>query len=107
MIDAEALSIPERIALLIRSEVAEEDRSDPVTSRMLDAFETVLCPPHRVTVTFSGGLTQSCWQVTRSDGDYAVVYMPRAGYFALCVMSALGPLDIGVHGPALGCFASV
>lgn len=105
--ETRALSIPERIELMIRSELAEEDRTDEVTLRTLEAFEAARCNAFEVTVQFSGGITQRCWQVTRSDGDYAVVYMPTAGYFALCVMSALGPLDIGVHGPALGCFGSV
>jgi len=45
--------------------------------------------------------------VTHGDGTYRVVYLPRAGYFSLCVESDFGPLDIGVHGPAPGCFASV
>ncbi|WP_417207414.1 hypothetical protein [Antarctobacter sp.] len=63
--------------------------------------------PRPITVTFSGGLTQTCYSVTRSDGDYSVLFMPKAGYFSLCVDSVFGPLDIGVHGPALGCFASV
>ena len=101
------LTLPERIDLLIQTELAEEDRTDVGTVRLLDAFEAVRCLPHEVTVQFSGGLMQRCWQVTRSDGDYSVVYMPNAGYFALCVDSAFGPLDIGVHGPALGCFGSV
>ncbi len=101
------LSIPERIELMIRSELFEEDRIDEATLRNIEAFNEARCNAFEVTVQFSGGITQRCWQVTRSDGDYAVVYMPNAGYFSLCVMSALGPLDIGVHGPALGCFGSV
>jgi len=63
--------------------------------------------PRPITVNFSGGFTQTCYSVTRSDGDYAVLFMPRAGYFSLCVDTLFGPADIGVHGPALGCFASV
>jgi hypothetical protein len=63
--------------------------------------------PRPITVNFSGGMTQTCYSVTRSDGDYSVLYMPKAGYFSLCVDSIFGPVDIGVHGPALGCFASV
>ena len=60
-----------------------------------------------MTVNFSGGITQTCWSVTKSDGDYQVIYMPRAGYFSLCVASAFGPLDIGVHGKAIDVFGSV
>ena len=54
-----------------------------------------------------GGLVQVCWAVTRPNGPYQVIYMPRAGYFSLCVASAFGPLDIGVHGAAIECFGSV
>lgn len=73
----------------------------------LHAFRKALCPPALITVNFSGGLTQKCWSVTRSNGDYRVIYMPLAGYFSLCVESDFGPLDIGVHGDAIGCFSSV
>ena len=61
----------------------------------------------KVIVNFSGGIQKECWRVTQSNGSYSVVYMPEAGYFSLCVDSALGPLDIGVHGPAIRCFSSV
>ena len=63
--------------------------------------------PKPITVQFSGGLFQTCWMVTRSNGAYSVVYLPSAGYFSLCVDSDFGPLDIGVHGPALAVFGSV
>ncbi|OWV47313.1 hypothetical protein CDZ96_15285 [Mameliella alba] len=63
--------------------------------------------PRPITVNFSGGLTDTCYSVTRSNGAYSVLFLPKAGYFSLCVDSDFGPLDIGVHGPALGCFASV
>ncbi|OWV42189.1 hypothetical protein CDZ97_12965 [Mameliella alba] len=63
--------------------------------------------PRPITVNFSGGLTDTCYSVTRSNGAYSVLFLPKAGYFSLCVDSYFGPLDIGVHGPALGCFASV
>ena len=73
----------------------------------LAAFRAALRVPREVTVNFSGGITQKCWSVTRSNGDYRVIYLPSAGYFSLCVESAFGPLDIGVHGEAMACFASV
>ncbi|MFN4101721.1 MAG: hypothetical protein ACK4GT_18315, partial [Pararhodobacter sp.] len=74
----------------------------------LEAFRRRRVSRHRaVTVNFSGGVTQTCWTVARSDGCYSVLYLPGDGCFALCVDSDFGPLDIGVHGPALGCFASV
>ncbi|MCB1405152.1 MAG: hypothetical protein KDK01_02555 [Rhodobacteraceae bacterium] len=73
----------------------------------LAAFAQARIRPRPVTVTFSGGLQHRCWSVTRTDGDYRVVYMPRADYFSLCVESAFGPLDIGVHGGAVACHSSV
>ena len=63
--------------------------------------------PRPVTVNFSGGIAQTCWTVTRSNGRYSVIYLPTAGYFSLCMDSDFGPLDMGVHGPAIACFASV
>lgn len=101
------LTIEDRISDLIAAEVFESECDTAQSLRTLAAFETALCTPYEVTVNFSGGLTQRCWQVTKSDGDYSVVFMPLAGYFALCVDSVFGPLDIGVHGSALGCFGSV
>ena len=106
MIDPD-LSLADRIADMVATEALDAPR-DTVDQRALaEAFEAALVHPFETTVNFSGGITQRCWTVTRSDGDYRVVYLPRAGYFALCVESDFGPLDIGVHGPALGCFASV
>ena len=97
------LSIAERITRLIEAELREAGRSeDKVTRATAQAFRTTLRPPRQVVVNFSGGITQTCWSVSRGDGTYRVVYMPRAGYFSLCVESDFGPLDIGVHGPALG-----
>ncbi|WP_375229858.1 hypothetical protein [Roseobacter sp. S98] len=107
MIDA-GLSVAERITALIMAELAEaEASSDVVLQRVAGEMRRVLRPPKEVTVNFSGGLTQKCWSVTRGDGDYRVVYLPVAGYFALVVESDFGPLDIGVHGSAVGCFSSV
>ena len=74
---------------------------------LLEAFQRALCEPREITVNFSGGVTQRCWSVTQPDGDYRVIYLPTAGYFSLCVESVFGPLDIGVHGQAIKCFASV
>lgn len=91
-----------RIARLLRDEMQGCD--DAAT---LNAFRDALEDPSEVVVNFSGGITQTCWTVTRSDGDYRVIYVPSAGYFSLCVESAIGPLDIGVHGDAIGCFGSV
>lgn len=106
MID-QTLSIPERISDLIETELAEHPSATIEQRSTLSAFRQALCPPEEVRVQFSGGVVQDCWAVTRSDGDYRVIYLPLAGYFALCVESAFGPLDIGVHGKAIGCFSSV
>lgn len=105
---ARGLSIPQRIDTLLDTEVAEALAStDRVTRRTARDFERTRRAPREVKVNFSGGITQRCWSVSRGDGTYRVVYLPSAGYFSLCVESDFGPLDIGVHGPALGCFGSV
>jgi hypothetical protein len=105
---APALSIAERIDSLIDAELAEAQAGASIVARRTaEAFSKARCRPRQVTVNFSGGITQVCWSVSRGDGTYRVVYLPTAGYFSLCVESDFGPLDIGVHGPALGCFGSV
>ncbi len=102
------LSIPERISALIDVELADAAQSeDTILRRTAEDFAKVRRRPRQVTVNFSGGITQKCWNVTRGDGDYRVIYLPTAGYFSLCVESDFGPLDIGVHGSALGCYGSV
>lgn len=45
--------------------------------------------------------------MTRPNGAYSGFYMPKAGYFSLCVDTDLGPVDIAVHGPALAVFGAV
>ncbi|WP_319824915.1 hypothetical protein [Thalassovita sp.] len=79
-------------------------RADAMT---LADFRKAVVEPRLVTVNFSGGITQKCWNVTRSNGAYRVIFLPKAGYFSLCVESIFGPVDIGVHGDAIGCFGSV
>lgn len=102
------LSVGERIDVLLDAEVAEALACDEqVTRRTAQAFQQSRREPREVSVNFAGGITQRCWSVSHGDGTYRVVYMPTAGYFSLCVESDFGPLDIGVHGPALGCFGSV
>lgn len=97
----------DRIKALLADEIAGFDRSEPSAAATLEAFLEALREPRQVTVNFSGGLTQMCWSITRSNGDYRVIFLPSAGYFSLCVESVFGPLDIGVHGSAIGCFSSV
>ncbi|MGZ2256130.1 hypothetical protein [Roseobacter sp. A03A-229] len=102
------LTIAERVSGLVEAELAEAlDGTDMDLRKTAELMREVLCPPRKIKVNFSGGITQDCWSVTRGDGDYRVMYMPVAGYFSLCVESDFGPLDIGVHGTALGCFGSV
>ncbi|PWE30938.1 hypothetical protein [Pararhodobacter marinus] len=97
-----------QIDALIEAEIAGFDASSRAGAMTLRDFQARRVKRHRaITVNFSGGITQTCWTVVRSDGCYSVLYVPRAGCFALCVDSDFGPLDIGVHGPALACFASV
>lgn len=114
--------MPDRIKAIVAREIADYDsltegrgaggeRCPPYfvewRRRSLEHFRQSLCAPREVEVNFSGGTVQTCWSVTRSNGDYRVIYMPRAGYFSLCVESVFGPLDIGVHGDAIECFDSV
>ena len=97
-----------RIDALLAAELQAFDGSTRAGALTLKDFHARRVKRHRaVTVNFSGGITQTCWTVVRSDGCYSVLYIPRAECFTLCVDSDFGPLDIGVHGPALACFASV
>ncbi|MFP4327381.1 MAG: hypothetical protein ACLFQL_05180 [Paracoccaceae bacterium] len=101
------LSIAERVEAIIATELAEAPAATSRERAELAAFRAALVRPFPTTVQFSGGIEQTCWTVTRTDGTYRVVYMPVAGYFSLCRESDFGPLDMGIHGPAMGCFASV
>lgn len=73
----------------------------------LAEFRQALIEPVETEVNFCGGMVQKCWSVTRSDGDYRVIYVPTACMFSLAVESKFGPVDIGVHGDAMSCFGSV
>ena len=73
----------------------------------LAEFRAAMIAPVEVEVTFSGGVSMMCWAVTRSDGDYRVVWVPSAETFSLVTESKFGPVDIGVHGDAIGVFGSV
>lgn len=98
---------PARIEAMIAAEVANHPVDTAQGRTTLDDFLAARIPPRPVEVQFSGGIFLDCWAVTRSNGRYSVVWLPMAGYFALCVDGQFGPLDIGVHGPAIACFASV
>jgi len=96
--------VTEDIIALIEAEIAARPEDDPLVAE----FQRLrVKKPKPITVQFSGGIRQTCWIVTRSNGAYCTVYLPSAGYFSLCADSDFGPLDIGVHGPALGVFGSV
>ncbi|MAY88855.1 MAG: hypothetical protein CML02_19300 [Pseudooceanicola sp.] len=99
--------IPGHIKALIAQEMRDFPTQDRAGQMTVDAFRKALREPRKVTVNFSGGITQTCWSVTRPNGPYRVIYLPSADYFSLCVESDFGPLDIGVHGNAIGCYASV
>ncbi len=101
------LSIPERIKDIIRREIDEYVVDSEERLATIDAFRAAFREPSEIIVHFAGDVRQTCWAITKSDGDYRVVFLPRSGYFSLCVESAVGPLDIGVHGSAIGCFSSV
>ena len=97
----------DRIDALIDGEIAQRRGVSGAEAATLADFRTHRQAPEAVEVQFSGGLSHQCWAVTRPNGPYQVIYMPRAGYFSLCVASQFGPLDIGVHGDAIDCFGSV
>lgn len=101
------LSVVDQIKRLIKLEILEFDDTTDEGAATVRAFRQALCEPEQVTANFSGGVTQECWTITYSNGAYRVLFLPTAGYFSLCVESEIGPLDIGVHGKAIGCFSSV
>ncbi|WP_435231278.1 hypothetical protein ACMAZE_05965 [Pseudopelagicola sp. nBUS_20] len=70
-------------------------------------FRAEMVDPEAVEVAFSGGVKLTCWAVTRSNGDYRVVWVPAAEAFSLVTETKFGPVDIGVHGDAIGCFGSI
>ncbi|GGF70023.1 hypothetical protein SAMN05216376_108192 [Mameliella alba] len=99
---------PAHVTRLVDEELADFAVASRGDRLLLEDFARMrVRRPRPITVNFSGGLTDTCYSVTRSNGAYSVLFLPKAGYFSLCVDSDFGPLDIGVHGPALGCFASV
>ncbi len=96
--------IAAHISALVTAEVAAHTGHPDTLAHFLALR---VARPRAVSVQFAGGIMQTCWTVTRSDGCYQVIYMPDAGYFSLCVGSDFGPLDIGVHGGAIQCFSAV
>ena len=104
MPNKEILSIIEK---LLKEELESCKNVTKFEEASKEAFLTARVHPSPITVNFSGGITKTCWNVTKSDGTYRVVFIPEHRCFSLCVDSDFGPLDIGVHGSALGCFGSV
>ena len=97
-----------RIGERAAAEVAGFDASGRAAALTLAEFRARQVARSRpVRVNFAGGVQGTGWTVIRSDGCYSVLYLPGEDVFSLCVDSDFGPLDIGVHGAALACFASV
>ena len=99
--------IPNIIEMLLKMELNVCKNLTKFEEATKETFLKARVHPSPITVNFSGGITKMCWNITKSDGTYRVVFLPEQGYFSLCVDSDFGPLDIGVHGSALGCFGSV
>ena len=99
--------IPDIIEKLLNEELTVYQSLTKFEEATKEAFLKVRVHPSPITVNFRGGITKICWNITKSDGTYRVVFLPEQGYFSLCVDSDFGPLDIGVHGSALACFSSV
>ncbi len=74
---------------------------------ILADFKSALIEPDLVEVNLPGGITDWAWAVTRPNGPYRVLWLPWLDEFSLAVESRFGPVDISVHGDAIGCFASV
>ncbi|WP_323780406.1 hypothetical protein [Thalassovita sp.] len=89
------------------AETRSSTHADLVALRTLEDFKAALIEPVETEVLFSGGQVLACWSVTRSNGAYRVIYLPQAALFSLAVESMFGPVDIGVHGPAIAVFSSV
>jgi hypothetical protein len=75
--------------------------------KTISEFRDAMIEPEEVEVLFCGGMVETCFAVTRSDGAYRVIYLPWAGLFSLAVESKYGPVDIGVHGDAMAVFGAI
>ncbi|MZR15190.1 hypothetical protein GQE99_19400 [Maritimibacter sp. DP07] len=70
-------------------------------------FRNALIEPNLIEVNLPGGITDFAYAVTRQKGPYRVLWLPWLDIFSLAVESRFGPVDINVHGDAIGCFSSV
>ena len=95
------------VADLIDAELAAHPSVERADTMLLEEFRRLRSRHVPITVNIPGGATTTCILATRSNGAYTLVWLPEAATFSLCVDSIFGPDDIGVHGPALACFASV
>lgn len=73
----------------------------------LDEFKSALIEPDLMEMNLPGGVTDFAYAVTQSKGPYRVFWLPWLDVFSLAVESKFGPVDISVHGDAIGCFSSV
>jgi hypothetical protein len=74
---------------------------------ILADFEAALIEPEEIELLLPGGVTDWAFAVTRRNGPYRVMWLPWAEAFSLAVEGRYGPVDIQVHGDAIGCFSSV
>ncbi|MAM63273.1 hypothetical protein [Maritimibacter sp. UBA3975] len=70
-------------------------------------FKNALIEPNLMELNLPGGITDYAYAVTRKKGPYRVMWLPWNDIFSLAVESRFGPVDISVHGDAIGCFSSV
>ena len=42
-----------------------------------EAFLKARVHPSPITVNFGGGVTKICWNITKSDGTYRMVFLPK------------------------------
>lgn len=95
------------ISSLIEAELANNATTGEIDTTTVRSFKEHLIACDEILVNLHGGIQTTGWTVTGADESYQVVYLPEKECFSLCVTSALGPIDIGVHGRALHCFAAV
>ena len=91
----------------IEAELASNTTTGEIDKMTVRWFKEQLITCDEILVNLHSGVQTTGWTVTEADESYQVVYLPEKGCFSLCVPSALGPIDIGVHGRALHCFAAV
>lgn len=105
---AEIRHIKRRIAAEITGFDPTRDSGLPDwNAATLADFKSALIEPDLMEVNLAGGITDFAYAVTRRNGPYRVLWLPWLDIFSLAVESRFGPVDISVHGDAIGCFSSV